>query len=66
MRILKCSENLFYFDWVELLVFYITDRWWLVSRAQKYSVLVKDVTRYMGFWLHLLFTHQMADRIAMK
>ncbi len=23
-----------------------------------YSVLVKDVTRYMGFWFHSLFTHQ--------
>ncbi len=31
-----------------------------------YSVLVKDVTRYMGFWLHSLFTHQTADRTAMK
>ncbi len=31
-----------------------------------YSVLVKDVTRYMGFWLHLLLTHQTAERTAMK
>ncbi len=31
-----------------------------------YSVLVKDVTRYMRFWLHSLSTHQMADRTVMK
>ncbi len=27
---------------------------------------VKDVTRYMGFWLHSLFTHQTAERTVMK
>ncbi len=30
------------------------------------SALVNDITRYMGFWLHLLFTHQTADHTAMK
>ncbi len=37
-----------------------------VMYSVEYSVLVKDVTRYMGFWFHSLFTQQTADRTAMK